>query len=182
MKITNDSHPFCKNKGGKLLGIGRQEAIKYFFGGNALISIIVLVLITALLAKEALYFFPEYKTNLSIYRKSGKEFSDIAEEQLKYQKELASLTTQVKQYELYHRAGAEAYVPELFASLKNVSNEQLRPELMALKIAKQRIESKEFVWGIWLEGDDAEKRELAKQQQTEFQGLLKKAEDGLGDS
>lgn len=179
MKNSKKRHPFSKNKGVNFLGIGKQDAIKYFFGGNAAISIVVLVLIMALLAKEAFYFFPEYKSHLGIYRKSGKEFSDIAEEQLKYQKELSSMVTQLKQYELYHRAGVESYIPTVFSAMKTVASDQLRPELMDLKIAKKGISSKEIIWGVWLKSDDAEKQALAKSQKEELEQRLQSAEKAL---
>lgn len=179
MKKTTEEHPFSKNKGFQFLGVGKQEAIKYFFGGNAVISIVALVLITILLAVEAFHFFPQYKTSLEIYRKSGKEYVDMAEDQLKYQKEIKSLVTQVKQYELYHRAGVDAYIPGLFASMKSIASEQMRGELLAIKIAKKRISSKEMIWEIWSAGSDANKKAIAESQKEDFTQKLTIAQEDL---
>ena len=47
-----------KRKGKRLLGVGRQDAIRYFFGGNAMVSILVLGAICGFLLREAVLFFP----------------------------------------------------------------------------------------------------------------------------
>ena len=177
--MQKNDHPFSKNKGFKVLGLGKQEFIKYFFGGNAVISIVALILITLLLAKEALYFFPDYKTSLNIYRQSGKEFADLAEDQVKYQKELKSLITRVKSYELYHRAGAEAYIPALFSAMQNVAREEMRTEILNIKIAKDRISSKDIVWTIWAGGADEEKKQLAITQRADAEQKLANAQSDL---
>ncbi len=179
MKKTKTDSPFSKGKGLKIFGIGKQEFIKFFFGGNAVISIIALILISLLLVKEAVYFFPDYKTNLNIYRQSGKEFADIAKEQLKYQEEIASLTTNLKQYEIFHRAGADAYIPQVFVGFQNIAREQMREEILNIKTAKERIDSKEIIWEIWAEDEDPEKQALAKTQQAEAEQKLTQAQDDL---
>lgn len=181
MKKNNTTHVFSRNKGFTILGLGKQDFIKYFFGGNAVISIIVLILITIFLAKEALLFFPDYRTNLNIYRKSGKEFVDFSDGQLLYQKKLKSLTTTVKQYELYHLAGFDAYVPEVFSAMKNEAVARMKPELLSYKIASDRISSKELIWGIWEKGKNPEKKELALQQKKEFTEKLEVATKGLSE-
>ena len=43
------ANPFYSGSGFRVLGIGKQEAIKYFFGGNATIAIIVITLIIGFL-------------------------------------------------------------------------------------------------------------------------------------
>ncbi len=171
-------HPFINKKQFSFLGLGKQDAIKFLFGGNALISIIALILITLFLAKESIYFFPDYQSNLNIYRKSGKEFADYAENQLKYQKEIKSLVTQVKQYELFHQAGVDAYIPELFSTMKTVAIEKMTSELLAVKIAKNRITSKEIIWDIWSEGSPEEQAQM-KAQKAEFSQNLIKTQEAL---
>ena len=59
-----------------LLGIPTQAAIKSFFGGNAVLSIAILLSICIFLGKEALMFFPDYHKSLQLYRKSGLEYVD----------------------------------------------------------------------------------------------------------
>ncbi len=179
MKKKTPDSPFSKGKGFTLFGLGKQEFVKYFFGGNAVISIVALLLITLLLTKEALYFFPEYKTNLNIYRKSGKEFADIAKDQLKAQEALTSHITNLKQYEIFHRAGVDAYIPQVFVGFQNEARILLREEILNVKIAKERISSKEMIWMIWSAGADAEKKALAEQQQAEATAKLTSSQAAL---
>lgn len=81
--MTEDSKPssspqkkrFAK-KGWKFLGLDGQDIIRYFFGGNAILAIFILVLICAFLLREAAGFFPEHHRGLQSYRHSGIEFYD----------------------------------------------------------------------------------------------------------
>ena len=53
-----------------------------FFGGNALIAVVVLALITVFLFREGLDFFHEQRVyNLTVYRKAGLEFVDFAKQE-----------------------------------------------------------------------------------------------------
>lgn len=61
----------------KLLGLTVDDAIKAFFGGNALVSIVVLTLITFFLAREGVGFFGQNRDNLRIYRLAGLEYVDF---------------------------------------------------------------------------------------------------------
>src|SRR5947208_7361549 len=54
-----------------------EQGIKAFFGGNALVAIIVLALITIFLFREGFGFFGQNLTNIRIYRQSGQEYVDI---------------------------------------------------------------------------------------------------------
>ncbi|MEM6278797.1 MAG: hypothetical protein AAF733_04915, partial [Verrucomicrobiota bacterium] len=65
-----------KRKGFQFLGLGLQDYIRFFFGGNASLAIIILVLICVFLAKEAFMFFPQHHEGLKAYRQSGQEFVD----------------------------------------------------------------------------------------------------------
>lgn len=65
-----------KRKGFQILGLGKQDFIRFFFGGNASLAIIILVLICVFLAKEAFMFFPQHHAGLKSYRSSGQEFVD----------------------------------------------------------------------------------------------------------
>ena len=56
--------------------------IKGFFGGNALISIVVLALITFFLFQEGAEFFPQNLQNLRIYRKAGLEYVGMMRDQV----------------------------------------------------------------------------------------------------
>src|SRR2546423_2866216 len=54
-----------------------EQAIKLFFGGNALVAVIVLALITIFLFREGFGFFGQNLANLRLYRQAGLEYVDI---------------------------------------------------------------------------------------------------------
>jgi phosphate transport system permease protein len=54
-----------------------EQAIKAFFGGNALVAIVVLALITIFLFREGFGFFGQNLANLRVYRQAGLEYVDI---------------------------------------------------------------------------------------------------------
>ena len=56
---------------------GIEQAIKVFFGGNALVTVIVLALITIFLFREGFGFFGQNLANLRLYRQAGLEYVDI---------------------------------------------------------------------------------------------------------
>jgi phosphate transport system permease protein len=61
---------------------GTSEAlIRLFFGGNALVAVVVLVLITLFLLREGFGFFGANLANLRVYRTAGLEYVDIIREQ-----------------------------------------------------------------------------------------------------
>lgn len=75
---ANPSADFFVNKTRvKVLGLTGDDAIKYFFGGNAIISIVVLALITIFLFREGVGFFGQNDRNLTIYRQAGLEYVDF---------------------------------------------------------------------------------------------------------
>src|SRR5438309_333411 len=54
-----------------------EQGIKAFFGGNAVVAIIVLALITLFLLREGFGFFGQNLANLRLYRQAGLEYVDI---------------------------------------------------------------------------------------------------------
>jgi phosphate transport system permease protein len=54
-----------------------EQMIKAFFGGNALVAVIVLALITIFLCREGFGFFGQNLANLRLYRQAGLEYVDI---------------------------------------------------------------------------------------------------------
>lgn len=64
------------------LGITWEQALKGLFGGNALVSIVVLGLITLFLFKEGVGFFGQYRESLSLHRQSGLEYVELIREEL----------------------------------------------------------------------------------------------------
>jgi phosphate transport system permease protein len=58
----------------RFLGLTADDCIKVFFGGNAVVSIVVLGLITFFLIREGAGFFGQNRQNLQIYRQAGLEY------------------------------------------------------------------------------------------------------------
>lgn len=76
----------------RLLGLrlNVQQLIKWFFGTNAGIAIIVLVLIMLSLLREGVGFLPTYSHELSVYRMAGLEFCDYVKKPLLENQEILS--------------------------------------------------------------------------------------------
>ncbi|MBP9222267.1 MAG: phosphate ABC transporter permease subunit PstC [Verrucomicrobiales bacterium] len=65
------------------LGLNVQDAIRYFFGGNAALAIVILVLICGFLLHEGFGFFPEHHRELKRYRMAGLEYVAFIDEEVK---------------------------------------------------------------------------------------------------
>ena len=65
------------------LGLSLQDAIRYFFGGNATVAIIILVLICGFLLHEGFGFFPEHHRELKRYRMAGLEYVALIDEEVR---------------------------------------------------------------------------------------------------
>lgn len=74
---SESGNPLFRRRGFQLFGLGKQDYIRYFFGGNASLAIIILILICVFLAREAVMFFPDHHEGLKSYRRSGQEFVDF---------------------------------------------------------------------------------------------------------
>ncbi|MDR1283307.1 MAG: phosphate ABC transporter permease subunit PstC [Opitutaceae bacterium] len=60
----------------RLFGLTLDECIRGFFGGNAIMAVVVLALITLFLFREGAEFFAQNHKNLRIYRQAGLEYVD----------------------------------------------------------------------------------------------------------
>lgn len=65
----------------RILGIDKDQALKGLFGGNAAVSIVVLLLITFFLFKEGAGFFGQYRQDIELYRRSGLEYVEIMKQE-----------------------------------------------------------------------------------------------------
>src|SRR5689334_82895 len=65
----------------KLLGLTVDDTIRAFFGGNALVAVVVLGLITVFLVREGFGFFAQNQSNLEVYRRAGLEYVDFIRQQ-----------------------------------------------------------------------------------------------------
>ena len=65
----------------RFFGLTLDDVIRYFFAGNAAVSVVVLTLITLFLFREGFEFFGQNRHGLEVYRRAGLEFVDILREQ-----------------------------------------------------------------------------------------------------
>jgi phosphate transport system permease protein len=68
---------YARRRRFRVFGLSLDQLIQAFFGGNALVAVIVLTLITVFLFKEGFGFFGQNLSNLRIYRQAGLEYVDI---------------------------------------------------------------------------------------------------------
>lgn len=61
----------------RFLGLSLDDCIRVFFGGNAVVAVIVLALITFFLFREGYSFFGQNLDNLRVYRQAGLEYVDF---------------------------------------------------------------------------------------------------------
>jgi phosphate transport system permease protein len=65
----------------RFLGLTLDDTIRAFFGGNALVAVVVLALITVFLFREGFGFFSQNRLNLQVYRWAGLEYVDFMRRQ-----------------------------------------------------------------------------------------------------
>lgn len=65
----------------RFFGLTVDECIQTFFGGNALVAVVVLGLITFFLFREGYEFFGQNYKNLTVYRRAGLEYVDVMRRQ-----------------------------------------------------------------------------------------------------
>ncbi len=80
----------------RLFGVDSDKLIKIFFGGNATIAIVVLLLITIFLLREGYGFFGQNRDRLELYRKSGLEYVDYMRAQVDDFYALSRFLTHIK--------------------------------------------------------------------------------------
>lgn len=84
-----------RNRKRTILGMDPQKVIKQFFGANASVAVIVLVLIMVFLVREGIDFLPTYRDELTTYRRAGLEFCDLIDTPLKDHQNISSSLRQV---------------------------------------------------------------------------------------
>jgi phosphate transport system permease protein len=72
-------------------GFSTEAWIKSFFGANAAVTIIILILIILFLGKEGIGFFPSYREELAVYRQAGLEYVDLSRKDLTAHEQMVSL-------------------------------------------------------------------------------------------
>ncbi len=160
-----------KRKGRRLLGIDRQDAIRFFFGGNAMISILVLGAICLFLLREAVLFFPQHQRDLEVYRLTGQEYAGFVIHEMDEYTELKSLTNQAYYQELNETYGVERGLVDSFGALTGSiydAGEDLADELEDARDAVEENEGEEKALAqanldmVQKKWDDFLKEELGK--------------------
>ncbi len=78
LEPTPRPRPFAVlKKRTRFFGLTLDECVKAFFGGNAVVAVLVLGLITIFLFREGAGFFQQYRHSLEVYRRAGLEFVDL---------------------------------------------------------------------------------------------------------
>ncbi|MEI7553195.1 MAG: phosphate ABC transporter permease subunit PstC [Verrucomicrobiota bacterium] len=82
MEPTPPAAHFLANRSRiRIFGLTLDDGIRVFFGGNAVVSVIVLTLITYFLFREGAGFFGQNRQNLLVYRQAGLEYVDFMRRQ-----------------------------------------------------------------------------------------------------
>ena len=106
-----------KRKGKRILGIDRQDAIRFFFGGNAMISTLALGAICIFLAREAALFFPQHQKELEVFRLTGQEYANFVIEEMDEYTEVKSLANQAFYQEMNEAYGSQRGLVDSFGAL-----------------------------------------------------------------
>ena len=88
----------------RFLGLTVEDCIKAFFGGNAIMSIVVLALITYFLFREGAGFFGQNRQNIEVYRQAGLEYVDYLRQQTDDHTALTRYLSDVRLRALNHLA------------------------------------------------------------------------------
>ncbi|MCU0791527.1 MAG: phosphate ABC transporter permease subunit PstC [Opitutaceae bacterium] len=91
----------------RFLGLTLDECIQGFFGGNAVVAVIVLGLITLFLFREGSSFFRQNQDNLSIYRQAGLEYVDFIRTQEESHTALTRYLSDLRLRALRHHMDAD---------------------------------------------------------------------------
>lgn len=174
-----EAEAFRKKAGFSLLGRGLQDVIRYFFGGNAMVAIVVLILISVFLAREAFFFFPRHLEELRAYRETGQEYVGYIDAELKAQRKISSQATQAYNHQIRSAASAELALQEVAQELKSLLRKKVQDERKALKVAAEKAEILRAVGGEALaaaEVEVAEKQDLLREALAQATDSVTRAE------
>src|SRR6478735_3687784 len=96
---------------GWFFGMTGDRFIKYVFQGNAMISIIVLGLITFTIFSDAIGFLPQNQKNLVLYRQAGLEYVDILRGQVASHSAISRFLADIRSKELARPTQAQGLAP-----------------------------------------------------------------------
>ena len=155
-----------KRKGKKILGVGRQDAIRFFFGGNAMISILALGAICLFLMREAILFFPQHKQEMEVYRLSGQEYAGFVIDEMDEYTELKSFVDQAFYQEMNEAYGVQRGLVDSYGALVDHLYDEGEDLADELEDARDEL-------------DDADEGEETTLAQAELDVIQKKWDDFL---
>ncbi|MDI1334865.1 MAG: phosphate ABC transporter permease subunit PstC [Lacunisphaera sp.] len=89
-----------RKRRGWFFGLSGDQFVKYVFQGNAMVSIIVLGLITFTIFKDAVGFLPMNHANLVVYRVAGLEYVDLYRSQVTAHSAISRYLASVRSHQL----------------------------------------------------------------------------------
>ncbi|MDB6077034.1 MAG: phosphate transporter permease, partial [Akkermansiaceae bacterium] len=125
-------HPFRKRKK------STDGLYKGFFGANAGLTVVILVLIIIFLFREGAGFFPAYRTELTLYRQAGLEFVDLARKDLTAHEQMSSLLNRAYFAQVNSSAKSEFLRSQEAAALVSYLNDAVSPAQSALLRVQER--------------------------------------------
>jgi len=132
----------------RFLGLSLGEAIRAFFGGQALVAVVVLGLITLFLLREGGGFFEMHRSELVSYRRSGMEFVEMLREQ---DARHVALARRLSQGGLANGAGTGETETEAAAAAERFADAILPLRELASELGELALEIKESTseirWG-----------------------------------
>ena len=130
-----------KKEAFRFFGLGKQEVIKYFFGGNASLAFFILVLIGAFLLREAWYFFPKHHQQLKTFRETGIEYFVMLDDAYEHYKVGAEALNRAHDAELRWSNRGRRLLLTAYSASRIAAEKDLGHPLLVLKDAlKQRKE------------------------------------------
>ncbi len=132
------AHPFRKK------GRGTDGLIRAFFGANAGLTIVILILIIVFLVREGAGFFPAYRKELQLYRQSGLEFVDIPRKDLKAHEQMVSLLNRAYFAQVNASCDQERKRSDEATALVMYFNDTVSPAQGALARVKERAGGNEI--------------------------------------
>jgi phosphate transport system permease protein len=106
-----------RQRRGWFFGMTGDQFVKYIFQGNALISIIVLALITFTIFRDAIGFIPQNHANLVLYRRAGLEYVDLLRDQVAAHNAISRFLGELRARELTRLTKEEGMAPAAAVTL-----------------------------------------------------------------
>ena len=147
-------HPFRRK------GRGTDGLFKAFFAGNAGLTVVILVLIIVFLVREGVGFFPDYRKELELYRRSGLEFVDLSRKDLTAHEQMNSLLNRAYYAEVNSTCRTEFQRSQEASAVVSYISEAVTPAQSALQRVLERA------------GEEGVPKELQDSLSAKYRALL----------